>query len=251
MSKKLRNLLSLLICFLAMTATPVKAASNTSGVITNTNILLILLLLSVIVNILIIKVFVAYYHTISQKEKTSARTNLENNDLKETNNRLTKNVQVLENWKKNVKKAVPNIENLIADQVAKENAEIFDKTINNVLKIKPSAETYATLKTALNEYKNLPPAEQTYVTANIESLVEKIEIAKKCYISAATRYLKKATHYIPTASEHEKWEKVINYYTDLPTEIQIQLDKSLVSEIFSMYQMAMADHTYFHLADKA
>lgn len=251
MSKKLRNLLSLLICSLAMTATPVKAASDTSGVITNTNILLILLLLSVIVNILIIKVFVAYYHTISQKEKTSARTNLENNDLKETNNRLTKNVQVLENWKKNVKKAVPNIENLIADQVAKENAEIFDKTINNVLKIKPSAETYATLKTALNEYKNLPPAEQTYVTANIESLVEKIEIAKKCYISSAMRYLKKATHYIPTASEHEKLEKVINYYTDLPTEIQIQLDKSLVSEIFSMYQMAMADHTYFHLADKA
>lgn len=86
-----------------MTATPVKAASNTSGVITNTNILLILLLLSVIVNILIIKVLVAYYHTISQKEKTSARTNLENNDLKETNNRLTKNVQVLENWKKRKK----------------------------------------------------------------------------------------------------------------------------------------------------
>lgn len=242
--RRLRNFMSLLISFMVVMVTPVQAATNENAVHTNTDLLLIVLLISVTANILLIKVFVTVNHNASKTNKTSTQTSLENSELKALVTQLTRQAQSLESWQKAVKKAVPNVEQLIADEVAKDNAKSFDNTLSRVLKAKPSEKNYTVFKTAIENYNNLSDAVQKHVSTDISLVEEKLQIAQKCYIHSATRYLNKVCHYHPVGTEYSKWEKALNYYNNLPAEIHSELDRKLVNEFLSMYQMAMADHNY-------
>lgn len=242
--RKLRNFMSLLISFLVVVATPVQAATNENTVQINTDLLLIVLLISVTINILLIKVFVAVRYNANKTSKTSTQTSLENSDLKASINQLTRQVQSLENWKKSVKRAVSNIDELLADEIAKENAKSFDCALSKVLKTKPSAESFNTFKATIENYNNLSENVKKHVSTDIALVEEKLEIAKKCYIHSATQYLTRANHYHPVSSEHSKWEKAFSYYNNLPTEVHAELDRGLISEFLSMYQMATADYNY-------
>lgn len=236
--------MSLLISFLVVVATPVQAATNENTIQINTDLLLIVLLISVTVNILLIKVFVAIRYNADKTSKTSTQTSLENSDLKASINQLTRQVQSLQCWKKNVKRAVPNIDELISNEIAKENAKSFDYALSKVLKAKSSTENYDTFKTAIENYNNLSENVKKHVSTDIALIEEKLEIAKKCYIHSATQYLTRAGHYHPIGSEHSKWEKAFSYYNNLPTEVHAELDRGLISEFLSMYQMATADYNY-------
>ena len=242
--RKLRNFMSLLISFLVVVATPVQAATNENTIQINTDLLLIVLLISVTVNILLIKVFVAVRYNADKTSKTSTQTSLENSDLKSSINQLTRQVQSLQCWKKNVKRAVPNIDELISNEIAKENAKNFDYALSKVLKAKSSTENYDTFKTAIENYNNLSENVKKHVSTDIALIEEKLEIAKKCYIHSATQYLTRAGHYHPIGSEHSKWEKAFSYYNNLPTEIHAELDRALINEFLSMYQLATADYNY-------
>ncbi len=242
--RKLRNFMSLLISFLVVVATPVQAATNENAIQINTNLLLIVLLISVTVNILLIKVFVAIRYNADKTSKTSTQTSLENSDLKSSINQLTRQVQSLQCWKKSVKRAVPNIDELLADEIAKENAKSFDCALSKVLKTKPSTESYNTFKTAIENYNNLSENVKKHVSTDIALVEEKLEIAKKCYIHSATHYLTRVIHYHPVSSEHSKWEKAFSYYNNLPTEVHAELDRALINEFLSMYQLATADYNY-------
>ena len=236
--------MSLLISFLVVVATPVQAATNENTIQINTDLLLIVLLISVTVNILLIKVFVAVRYNADKTSKTSTQTSLENSDLKSSINQLTRQVQSLQCWKKNVKRAVPNIDELISNEIAKENAKNFDYALSKVLKAKSSTENYDTFKTAIENYNNLSENVKKHVSTDIALIEEKLEIAKKCYIHSATQYLTRAGHYHPIGSEHSKWEKAFSYYNNLPTEVHAELDRALINEFLSMYQMATADYNY-------
>lgn len=236
--------MSLLISFLVVVATPVQAATNENTIQINTDLLLIVLLISVTVNILLIKVFVAVRYNADKTSKTSTQTSLENSDLKSSINQLTRQVQSLQCWKKNVKRAVPNIDELISNEIAKENAKNFDYALSKVLKAKSSTENYDTFKTAIENYNNLSENVKKHVSTDIALIEEKLEIAKKCYIHSATQYLTRAGHYHPIGSEHSKWEKAFSYYNNLPTEIHAELDRALINEFLSMYQLATADYNY-------
>lgn len=236
--------MSLLISFLVVVATPVQAATNENAIQINTDLLLIVLLISVTVNILLIKVFVAVRYNADKTSKTSTQTSLENSDLKSSINQLTRQVQSLQCWKKNVKRAVPNIDELLSNQIAKENAKSFDYALSKVLKAKSSTENYDTFKTAIENYNNLSENVKKHVSTDIALIEEKLEIAKKCYIHSATQYLTRAGHYHPIGSEHSKWEKAFSYYNNLPTEIHAELDRALINEFLSMYQLATADYNY-------
>mgnify|MGYP004558974753 FL=1 len=242
--RKLRNFMSLLISFLVVVATPVQAATNENTIQINTDLLLIVLLISVTVNILLIKVFVAIRYNADKTSKTSTQTSLENSDLKASINQLTRQVQSLQCWKKNVKRAVPNIDELISNEIAKENAKSFDYALSKVLKAKSSTENYDTFKTAIENYNNLSENVKKHVSTDIALIEEKLEIAKKCYIHSATQYLTRAGHYHPIGSEHSKWEKAFSYYNNLPTEVHAELDRALINEFLSMYQLATADYNY-------
>ena len=242
--RKLRNFMSLLISFLVVVATPVQAATNENAIQINTDLLLIVLLISVTVNILLIKVFVAVRYNADKTSKTSTQTSLENSDLKSSINQLTRQVQSLQCWKKNVKRAVPNIDALLSNQIAKENAKSFDYALSKVLKAKSSTENYDTFKTAIENYNNLSENVKKHVSTDIALIEEKLEIAKKCYIHSATQYLTRAGHYHPIGSEHSKWEKAFSYYNNLPTEVHAELDRALINEFLSMYQLATADYNY-------
>ena len=236
--------MSLLISFLVVVATPVQAATNENTIQINTDLLLIVLLISVTVNILLIKVFVAIRYNADKTSKTSTQTSLENSDLKASINQLTRQVQSLQCWKKNVKRAVPNIDELISNEIAKENAKSFDYALSKVLKAKSSTENYDTFKTAIENYNNLSENVKKHVSTDIALIEEKLEIAKKCYIHSATQYLTRAGHYHPVGSEHSKWEKAFSYYNNLPTEVHAELDRALINEFLSMYQLATADYNY-------
>lgn len=236
--------MSLLISFLVVVATPVQAATNENAIQINTDLLLIVLLISVTVNILLIKVFVAVRYNADKTSKTSTQTSLENSDLKSSINQLTRQVQSLQCWKKNVKRAVPNIDELLSNQIAKENAKSFDYALSKVLKAKSSTENYDTFKTAIENYNNLSENVKKHVSTDIALVEEKLEIAKKCYIHSATQYLTRASHYHPVGSEHSKWEKAFSYYNNLPTEVHAELDRALINEFLSMYQLATADYNY-------
>ena len=236
--------MSLLISFLVVVATPVQAATNENAIQINTNLLLIVLLISVTVNILLIKVFVAIRYNADKTSKTSTQTSLENSDLKASINQLTRQVQSLQCWKKNVKRAVPNIDELISNEIAKENAKSFDYALSKVLKAKSSTENYDTFKTAIENYNNLSENVKKHVSTDIALVEEKLEIAKKCYIHSATHYLTRVIHYHPVSSEHSKWEKAFSYYNNLPTEVHAELDRALINEFLSMYQLATADYNY-------
>lgn len=236
--------MSLLISFLVVVATPVQAATNENAIQINTDLLLIVLLISVTVNILLIKVFVAVRYNADKTSKTSTQTSLENSDLKSSINQLTRQVQSLQCWKKNVKRAVPNIDELLSNQIAKENAKSFDYALSKVLKAKSSTENYDTFKTAIENYNNLSENVKKHVSTDIALIEEKLEIAKKCYIHSATQYLTRAGHYHPIGSEHSKWEKAFSYYNNLPTEVHAELDRALINEFLSMYQLATADYNY-------
>ena len=242
--RKLRNFMSLLISFLVVVVTPVQAATNENVVYTNTNLLLTVLLISVTINILLIKVFVAIRYNADKTSKTSTQTSLENSDLKASINQLTRQVQALQRWKNSVKRAVPNIDELLADEIAKENAKSFDYALSKVLKTKPSAESFNTFKTTIENYNNLSENVKKHVSTDIALVEEKLEIAKKCYIHSATQYLTRAGHYHPIGSEHSKWEKAFSYYNNLPTEVHAELDRALINEFLSMYQLATADYNY-------
>lgn len=242
--RKLRNFMSLLISFLVVVATPVQAATNDNAIQINTDLLLIVLLISVTINILLIKVFVAIRYNADKTSKTSTQTSLENSDLKASINQLTRQVQSLQCWKKNVKRAVPNIDELISNEIAKENAKNFDYALSKVLKAKSSTENYDTFKTAIENYNNLSENVKKHVSTDIALIEEKLEIAKKCYIHSATQYLTRAGHYHPIGSEHSKWEKAFSYYNNLPTEVHAELDRALINEFLSMYQLATADYNY-------
>ena len=217
--RKLRNLMSLLICFLAISATPVQAATTNKTLLTDTDLLLIILLVSVTVNILLIKVFVAVNNNVNKKEKASTQTILENTDLKASVNQLNRQIQILESWKKHVRKAVPNIDELINDEIAKENAKNFDNTLSRVLKAKPSAKNYYVFKNAIENYNSLSENVRKQVSTDITLVEEKLQIAQKCYIHSATQYFNKVNHYHPISAEHLKWEQALNYYNSLPSEI--------------------------------
>ena len=236
--------MSLLISFLVVVATPVQAATNDNAIQINTDLLLIVLLISVTINILLIKVFVAIRYNADKTSKTSTQTSLENSDLKASINQLTRQVQSLQCWKKNVKRAVPNIDELISNEIAKENAKNFDYALSKVLKAKSSTENYDTFKTAIENYNNLSENVKKHVSTDIALIEEKLEIAKKCYIHSATQYLTRAGHYHPIGSEHSKWEKAFSYYNNLPTEVHAELDRALINEFLSMYQLATADYNY-------
>lgn len=236
--------MSLLISFLVVVATPVQAATNENAIQINTDLLLIVLLISVTINILLIKVFVAIRYNADKTSKTSTQTSLENSDLKASINQLTRQVQSLQCWKKNVKRAVPNIDELISNEIAKENAKNFDYALSKVLKAKSSPENYDTFKTAIENYNNLSENVKKHVSTDIALIEEKLEIAKKCYIHSATQYLTRAGHYHPVGSEHSKWEKAFSYYNNLPTEVHAELDRALINEFLSMYQLATADYNY-------
>lgn len=236
--------MSLLISFMVVVTTPVQAATNENAIQINTDLLLIVLLISVTVNILLIKVFVAIRYNADKTSKTSTQTSLENSDLKASINQLTRQVQSLQCWKKNVKRAVPNIDELISNEIAKENAKSFDYALSKVLKAKSSTENYDTFKTAIENYNNLSENVKKHVSTDIALIEEKLEIAKKCYIHSATQYLTRAGHYHPIGSEHSKWEKAFSYYNNLPTEVHTELDRALINEFLSMYQMATADYNY-------
>ena len=165
--RRLRNFMSLLISFLVVMVTPVQAATNENAVHTNTDLLLIVLLISVTTNILLIKVFVTVNHNASKTNKTSTQTNLENSELKALVTQLTRQAQSLESWQKSVKRAIPNIDDL----VAKENAKSFDCALSKVLTAKPSAKSYNTFKTAIENYNNLSENVRKYVSTDI-TLVE-------------------------------------------------------------------------------
>lgn len=242
--RKLRNFMSLLISFLVVVVTPVQAATNENVVYTNTDLLLTVLLISVTINILLIKVFVAIRYNADKTSKTSTQTSLENSDLKASINQLTRQVQALKCWKNSVKRAVPNIDELLADEIAKENAKSFDYALSKVLKTKPSAESFNTFKTTIENYNNLSENVKKHVSTDIALVEEKLEIAKKCYIHSATQYFTRASHCHPIGSEHSKWEKAFSYYNNLPTEVHDELDRGLISEFLSMYQMATADYNY-------
>ena len=242
--RKLRNFMSLLISFLVVVVTPVQAATNENVVYTNTDLLLTVLLISVTINILLIKVFVAIRYNAGKTSKTSTQTSLENSDLKASINQLTRQVQALKCWKNSVKRAVPNIDELLADEIAKENAKSFECALSKVLKAKPCAENYNTFKTAIENYNNLSENVKKHVSTDIALVEEKLEIAKKCYIHSATQYFTRASHCHPIGSEHSKWEKAFSYYNNLPTEVHAELDRGLISEFLSMYQMATADYNY-------
>lgn len=242
--RKLRNFMSLLISFLVVVVTPVQAATNENVVYTNTDLLLTVLLISVTINILLIKVFVAIRYNAGKTSKTSTQTSLENSDLKASINQLTRQVQALKCWKNSVKRAVPNIDELLADEIAKENAKSFDYALSKVLKTKPSAESFNTFKTTIENYNNLSENVKKHVSTDIALVEEKLEIAKKCYIHSATQYLTRAGHYHPIGSEHSKWEKAFSYYNNLPTEVHAELDRALINEFLSMYQLATADYNY-------
>ena len=242
--RKLRNFMSLLISFLVVVVTPVQAATNENVVYTNTDLLLTVLLISVTINILLIKVFVAIRYNADKTSKTSTQTSLENSDLKASINQLTRQVQALQRWKNSVKRAVPNIDELLADEIAKENAKSFDYALSKVLKTKPSAESFNTFKTTIENYNNLSENVKKHVSTDIALVEEKLEIAKKCYIHSATQYFTRANHCHPIGSEHSKWEKAFSYYNNLPTEVHDELDRGLISEFLSMYQMATADYNY-------
>ena len=242
--RKLRNFMSLLISFLVVVVTPVQAATNENVVYTNTDLLLTVLLISVTINILLIKVFVAIRYNADKTSKTSTQTSLENSDLKASINQLTRQVQALQRWKNSVKRAVPNIDELLADEIAKENAKSFDYALSKVLKTKPSAESFNTFKTSIENYNNLSENVKKHVSTDIALVEEKLEIAKKCYIHSATQYLTRAGHYHPIGSEHSKWEKAFSYYNNLPTEVHAELDRALINEFLSMYQLATADYNY-------
>ena len=242
--RKLRNFMSLLISFLVVVVTPVQAATNENVVYTNTDLLLTVLLISVTINILLIKVFVAIRYNADKTSKTSTQTSLENSDLKASINQLTRQVQALKCWKNSVKRAVPNIDELLADEIAKENAKSFDYALSKVLKTKPSAESFNTFKTTIENYNNLSENVKKHVSTDIALVEEKLEIAKKCYIHSATQYLTRAGHYHPIGSEHSKWEKAFSYYNNLPTEVHAELDRALINEFLSMYQLATADYNY-------
>lgn len=242
--RKLRNFMSLLISFLVVVVTPVQAATNENVVYTNTDLLLTVLLISVTINILLIKVFVAIRYNADKTSKTSTQTSLENSDLKASINQLTRQVQALQRWKNSVKRAVPNIDELLADEIAKENAKSFDYALSKVLKTKPSAESFNTFKTTIENYNNLSENVKKHVSTDIALVEEKLEIAKKCYIHSATQYLTRAGHYHPIGSEHSKWEKAFSYYNNLPTEVHAELDRALINEFLSMYQLATADYNY-------
>lgn len=246
--KKLRNLMSLLICFLVINAAPVQAATTNKTLLTDTDLLLIILLVSVTVNILFIKIFVAVNHNVSKKEKKSTQTSLENNDLKVSINQLNRQIQILESWKKNVIKAVPNIDELINDEIAKDNAKNFENTLSRVLKTKPSTKNYYVFKNAIENYNSLSENVRKHVSTDIALVEEKLQIAQKCYIHAATQYFNKVNHCHPTSAEHLKWEQALNYYNSLPSEIYAELDRKMINEFLSMYQMAMADHNYSKLS---
>ena len=242
--RRLRNFMSLLISFLVVMVTPVQAATNENAVHTNTDLLLIVLLISVTTNILLIKVFVTVNHNASKTNKTSTQTNLENSELKALVTQLTRQAQSLESWQKSVKRAIPNIDDLVSNEIAKENAKSFDCALSKVLKTKPSTESYNTFKTAIENYNNLSENVKKHVSTDIALVEEKLEIAKKCYIHSATQYLTRASHCHPVGSEHSKWEKAFSYYNNLPTEVHAELDRGLISEFLSMYQMATADYNY-------
>lgn len=242
--RRLRNFMSLLISFMVVVVTPVQAATNENAVHTNTDLLLIVLLISVTANILLIKIFVAVNHNASKTNKTSTQTSLENSELKTLVTQLTRQAQSLESWQKSVKRAIPNIDELVADEIAKENAKSFDCALSKILTAKPSAKSYNTFKTAIENYNNLSENVKKNISTDIALVEEKIEIAKKCYIHSATHYLTRVIHYHPVSSEHSKWEKAFSYYNNLPTEVHAELDRGLISEFLSMYQMATADYNY-------
>lgn len=249
--RRLRNFMSLLIRFLVVMVTPVQAATNENAVHTNTDLLLIVLLISVTTNILLIKVFVTVNHNASKTNKTSTQTNLENSELKALVTQLTRQAQSLESWQKSVKRAIPNIDDLVANEIAKENAKSFDCALSKVLTAKPSAKSYNTFKTAIENYNNLSENVRKYVSTDITLVEEKMEIAKKCYIHSATHYLTRVIHYHPVGSEYSKWEKALKYYNNLPSEIHAELDKTLTNDFLSMYQLAVADYNFLKLLNKA
>ena len=146
-----------------------------------------------------------------------------------------------ERWKERAIKCHPEIEHLVLESFAKDEADKFNKDYPEVETLESSHNNYSVFVKALNAYHKLSDEAKAIVGLNLETVRQKLRESLADYIDFAKNYLKEADSKLQGTPENlEEILKVINWFENLPVTVQNQIPSTLVTSL--MMKKANAEY---------
>lgn len=146
-----------------------------------------------------------------------------------------------ERWKERAIKCNPEIEHLVLESFARDEADNFKKDYPELETLEASHNNYSVFVKALNAYHKLSDEAKTIVSLNLETVRQKLRESLADYINFARNSLKEADSKLEgTPEKLEEITKVINWFENLPMTVQNQIPSTLVTSF--MMKKANAEY---------
>ncbi len=148
-----------------------------------------------------------------------------------------------ERWKECAIKCNPEIEHLVLESFARDEADNFKKDYPELETLQACHNNYSVFVKALNAYHKLSDEAKTIVALNLETVRQKLRKSLADYIDFARNYLKEADSKLEgTPEKLEEITKVINWFENLPVTVQNQIPSTLITSL--MMKKANAEYQY-------
>lgn len=146
-----------------------------------------------------------------------------------------------ERWKERAIKCNPEIEHLVFESFARDEADNFKKDFPELETLQACHNNYSVFVKALKAYHKLSDEAKTIVSLDIETLRQKLRDSLTDYINFARNYLTEADSRLEgTPEKLTEITKVINWFENLPVTVKNQIPTTLITSL--MMKKANAEY---------
>ncbi len=147
-------------------------------------------------------------------------------------NSLTRDVREYETWKKNAIEVKSDIQSLIDDKIARDEAKNFDNVCVGAVGLEAIIENFKRFDAAMDYYEKLSDLAKQYVTLDVKVLSQKRQETGELYAKTATQKIEDVCNRCNGARQ-DRYElnKTINYYNGLPLFVKLMIAESLISRL--------------------
>ena len=235
MSKKLRSLLS----FIASTCIGLLILAYMTRNIT-TVIITGLIVYTILFTYLIFELI--------NSEKENKKLQEQINQQKNYNRQISQNIWDLEQWKTSVYAVIPDIDEKLEENKARDIASEFDTTYRPLAKLVIDFSDFDKYYEAVRAYNNLPPRAKLLVSINISQIQENYQKMLNTQMVVALNHINHGlSKYKPVAGDYDNWQRLIDYYENLPMSVQQELETNkyiLIKDLYDGFVASKDDKLY-------
>lgn len=235
MSKKLRLLLAFIVCTCIWL---LNLAYMTRHV--TTVIIAGLIVYTILFTYLIIQLI--------NSEKENKKLQEQINHQKNYNRQISQNIWDLEQWKTSVYAVVPDIDEKLDENQARDIASEFDTTYKPLAKLVADFSDFDKYYEAVCAYNNLSPRAKLLVSINISQIQENYQKMLNTQMVVALNHINRGlSKYKPVARDYDNWQILIDYYENLPISVQQELETNkyiLIKDLYDGFVASKDDKLY-------